>query len=635
MKAPRRTTHRAFAHRSSRLERGRPIGYIGAIHWPGAADVTDATTAATRAGLLSHRRLLLRFWADFLRPRARIIVFALILSAVEGATLGLLSWMVKPLFDQVFGARAAHALVWIGLAILALFLLRAVTSILGRWLLARVNQESTADMQKAILGHLLMLDLAFFHANAPGALIERVQGDSASAQGAVMLVIVGFARDAISLIGLSVVALSIDWRWTLAALAGTPLLGLPVLGLQRYIRRKSRASRVEASLRATRLDEIFHGIRQIKLQRIESFQSARFARTADRLARAEVKSALGRATIPALVDVITGIGFFAVLLLGGREVIDGTRTTGDFMAFFAAMALTFQPLRRLSDLAGQRQVALAALERTYALIDARPEGAARPDRSRAYPLILPPAIRFEDVRFAYAGGGPLALDRLSFDAEAGRVTALVGPSGSGKSTVFHLLTGLADPQDGRVLIGGASVTDMTLDDQRRLFAVVSQDTALFDETLRDNILLGRAGIGPEAFERAVRDSQVGEFIPRMAHGLDTMAGPRGSALSGGQRQRIAIARALLADASVLLLDEATSALDSASEQAVIAALDRAGSGRTTLVIAHRLATVRNADHIVVLDHGHVAERGTHDQLLARGGLYARLHALQVQDSRQH
>lgn len=554
------------------------------------------------------------------------------LSSIEGATLGLLSWMVKPLFDQVFGARASGALVWTGLAILALFLLRAVTSILGRWFLARVNQESTADMQKAILGHLLTLDLGFFHENAPGALIERVQGDSASAQGAVMLVIVGLARDAVSLAGLFIVAVAIDWRWTLAALAGTPLLALPVLGLQRYIRRKSRASRVQASLRATRLDEIFHGIRQIKLHRIEEFQRARFARTADLLAGAEVKSALGRATIPALVDVITGIGFFAVLVLGGREVIAGTRTTGDFMAFFAAMALTFQPLRRLSDLAGQRQVALAALERAYALIDARPEAASRPARSLAYPLILPPAIRFEDVRFSY--GGHLALDGLSFDAEAGRVTALVGPSGAGKSTVFHLLTGLADPQDGRVLIGGASVTDMTLADQRRLFAVVSQDTALFDESLRDNILLGRDGIGPEALEQALRDSQMNEFLPRMAEGLDTMAGPRGSALSGGQRQRVAIARALLSDASVLLLDEATSSLDSASERAVIAALDRAGSGRTTLVIAHRLATVRSADRIVVLDRGRVAEQGTHDQLLARGGLYARLHALQVQDSRQ-
>ncbi|MGA0539174.1 ABC transporter ATP-binding protein [Neotabrizicola sp. VNH66] len=554
---------------------------------------------------------------------------ALLLSAVEGSTLGALSWMLEPLFDEVFSSRSTAALVWVGFGILGLFLLRATTSVLNRWLLTQVNQGTAAAMQKELLAHLLTLDGAFFQKNPPGTLIERVQGDTAAAQGATTLVITGFGRDAVSLVGLFVVAMNIDWRWTLAALVGAPLLLVPAAVLQRYIRKKSVLSRVQAGLRATRLDEIFHGIQQVKLTRTEAYQRDHFGQIVDRIARAEVKSAVGRATMPALVDVVTGIGFFAVLMLGGREVVEGERTTGEFMAFFTAMALTFQPIRRLSDLAGYRQIALASLERIYGLLDAEPAAQLRPAASAARPDRLPPAIAFNDVQFGY-GDGPV-LNGLTFTAEAGRVTALVGASGAGKSTVFHLLTGLADPSAGEILIGGAPVGAMTLDDQRRLFAAVSQDTLLFDETLRENLVLGRTGIAPEALEAALRDANVAEFLSRLPQGLETPAGPRGSSLSGGQRQRVAIARALLADAPVLLLDEATSALDAASEQAVTEALARAQEGRTTLVIAHRLATVRDAHRIIVMDQGRAVEQGTHEALLAQGGLYAKLHALQFRD----
>ncbi|MBE2277494.1 MAG: ATP-binding cassette domain-containing protein [Rhodobacteraceae bacterium] len=573
-------------------------------------------------------RLFRRFWADFLRQRIGLLALALALSAVEGSTLGLLSWMLEPLFDEVFAARSTAALVWVGFGILGLFLLRAVTSIFGRSLIARVNQETAAAMQISLVDHLLTLDGDFFTRNPPGTLIERVQGDTVAAQGATQLVLVGLGRDTVSLIGLMIVALGIDWRWTLAALVGAPLLLLPAMALQRYIRRKSRQSRLQSGLRATRLDEIFHGIQQVKLNRMEAYQSGRFAEIVRRITRAEVKSAAGRATMPALVDIVTGLGFFAVLMLGGREVVAGERTTGEFMSFFTAMALTFQPIRRLSDLAGYRQIALTSLERIYGLFDIRPTS-HRPAQSRALPRVLPPAIAFDAVHFGY--GDQPVLRGLSFAAEAGKVTALVGASGAGKSTVFHLLTGLADPQSGHILIGDADAAGMTLSDQRRLFAAVSQETGLFDDTLAENLTLGRTGIGEDRLQAALRDANVAEFLSRLPAGLQSQVGPRGSALSGGQRQRVAIARALLAEAPVLLLDEATSALDAASERAVTEALARAQHGRTTLVIAHRLATVRDADRIVVMDQGRVVEQGRHEELLAQDGLYARLHALQFRD----
>ncbi|MDX5350256.1 MAG: ABC transporter ATP-binding protein/permease [Paracoccaceae bacterium] len=556
------------------------------------------------------------------------MLLAFALMVVEGSTLGLLSYMIEPLFDRVFAPGGSGALLWVGGAILGLFVLRAITSILGRWLLAKVNQTSAGAMQGDLLRHLLTLDAGFFQANSPGQLIERVQGDTMAVQGAATLVIGGIGRDVVSLVGLFTVAILIDPVWTLAALIGAPLLVLPAVVLRRYLRRKAMLTRQQAGLRATRLDEIVHGIQAVKLNRMEGYQTSRFRRIVDTIVRAEVKTVVGRSAMPALVDVITGLGFFAVLMLGGSEVAAGERTTGEFMSFFTAMALTFQPIRRLGDLAGQWQVAEASLERIFLLFDTRPTG-NRPATSRARPAAGAPEIRFEGVSFAYPDR-PVLTD-LSFTAEAGKVTALVGASGAGKSTVFQLIAALVEPQEGRILIGGVDVQNLSLADQRGLLASVTQDAALFDETLRENLLLGRAEVDEARLAAALADAEVTSFTSAMPQGLETPAGPRGSALSGGQRQRIAIARALLADAPVLLLDEATSALDTRTEAAVSAALARAHEGRTTLVIAHRLSTVKGADKILVLDHGRLVEEGTHDSLLAKGGIYAQLQQAQLRD----
>ncbi len=574
------------------------------------------------------RQLFTRFWRAYLRPHLGLMALAFLMMVLEGSTLGLLSYMIEPLFDRVFAPGGAGALIWVGGGILALFLARAVTSILGRWLLAKVNQSSAGAMQGDLLGHLLTLDSRFFQENSPGQLIERVQGDTLAVQGAATMVIGGIGRDVVSLVGLFAVTLMIDPVWTLAALVGAPLLLLPALVLRRYLRRKAMHTRQQAGLRATRLDEIFHGIQAVKLNRMEGYQTARFRRIVDTIVRAEVKTVVGRSAMPALVDVITGLGFFAVLMLGGSEVAAGERTTGEFMSFFTAMALTFQPIRRLGDLAGQWQVAEASLERVYTLFDTRPSG-GRPALSRARPAPGAPEIRFEGVSFTYPDRP--VLENLSFTAEAGKVTALVGASGAGKSTVFQLIAALAEPQAGRILIGGVDVQEMSLADQRALLASVTQDSALFDETLRENLLLGRADVDEARLTAALADAEVAGFTDSLPLGLETPAGPRGSALSGGQRQRIAIARALLADAPVLLLDEATSALDTRTEAAVSAALARAQAGRTTLVIAHRLSTVKGADRILVLDHGRLIEEGTHDSLMARGGAYAQLQQAQLRD----
>ncbi len=565
----------------------------------------------------------LRLWRGYLRPHRWLMAAGFLIMAVEGATLGALSYLLKPLFDQAL-SQGGGALIWVGGAIMALFLLRALTSILSKTLLTVIAQRTSTAMQVDLMRHILTLDQGFFQTNPPGALIERVQGDTAAVQGVWTTFITGVGRDVVALVGLLGVALWIDPVWTVAALVGAPLLILPTLAVQRYIRRKTGAMRNEAQARATRLDEVFHGIEAVKLNRMEAYQTARFAEIVGRIRRAEVRMAAGRATIPAMIDVVTGIGFLLVLLLAGPQIESGQRTIGDFMAFFSAMTLTFQPLRRLGDMSGFWQVAVVSLQRLFAVFDTAPAARA-PATARL--ATGAPGVEFRDVHFAYPGAGP-ALNGLSFVAEPGRMTALVGPSGAGKTTVFSLLAGLQVPTSGQVLIGGVDAAELSLDDLRAAFAVVTQSVALFDETIRDNLTLGRA-IPDERLAAALAASDAAAFLAAHPLGLDAPAGPRGSALSGGQRQRVAIARALLHEAPVLLLDEATSALDAATEQAVAASLRRLGEGRTTLVIAHRLATVRDADRIVVMDRGRAIDSGTHEELLARGGLYAELCRLQL------
>ncbi|MEL7098945.1 MAG: ABC transporter ATP-binding protein, partial [Pseudomonadota bacterium] len=411
---------------------------------------------------------------------------------------------------------------------------------------------------------------------------------------------------------------------------GVPLLVLPAAVAQRYVRRQAREARDLGATLSTRLDEVFHGIVQVKLNALEQYQARQYHGLTRRFVRTEVRAAFGGAAIPAMIDIMSGIGFMAVILYGGAEIIAGEKTIGQFMTFFTAMGFAFDPLRRLGAIAGLWQVAAAAIERIKALLDAPVTLASAVD-----PIAAPdgtPEIALRDVSLKY--GDTPVIRGLSLVAEPGKTTALVGASGAGKSTLFNLLTRLVDPQDGTVEIGGVATTDMNLDELRRLFSVVTQEALLFDETLRENILLGRTDVSDARLREVLDAAHVSDFADALPQGLDTPVGPRGSALSGGQRQRVVIARALLRDTPVLLLDEATSALDAASEKVVQAALDRLAAGRTTIVIAHRLSTIIGADKIAVMDRGCVVDEGTHEELLARGGIYADLYRLQFQDGKQ-
>jgi ABC-type multidrug transport system fused ATPase/permease subunit len=576
----------------------------------------------------SATRLFAWLWRDYLRPHKTLFIGALVLMAIEGSMLGFLSWMIQPMFDDVFVEGDQGTLWWVGIGIMIIFCVRAVSGSGQKVLMTRLTQLSAASMRNHLLRHVMELDSSYHQSHPPGQLIERVQGDVTAVNQIWSSVATGVGRDLIALIALFSVAISVDWKWTAIALAGIPFLVLPSLAAQAYVRRRSGVARELAGRMSTRLDEVFHGINPIKLNALETYQSNQYAALQKQRVKAEVKSATGKAAVPALIDIMTGIGFLGVLVFGGSEIIAGEKTVGQFMSFFTAMSLTFEPLRRLGAMSGQWQTAAASIDRIRAILTVQPTLI-----SPASPMPKPvgaPAISFDNVTLEY--GDLPVLRGTSFTAKAGQTTALVGASGAGKSTIFNVLTRLVDPKSGAVTIGDAPTTALSLPDLRSLFSVVAQDAALFDESLRDNILLGRNDITDDTLKSVLDAAHVSDFLGNQPDGLDSPAGPRGSNLSGGQRQRVAIARALLRDTPILLLDEATSALDTKSEAIVQSALEKLSVGRTTLVIAHRLSTVRNADSIIVMDQGRVVDQGTHDALLERGGLYADLYNLQFAQS---
>ncbi len=588
-------------------------------------------TQTQRKTLTRNDRIVARWlWDGFVRHRMKFIWLAVVLMIIEALMLGAFSYLVQPMFDQVFIEGESARVYLVALAMAGVFFGRGLARLGHKALMVWQAESATADLQTMLLAHLTRLDQGFFKLNAPGVLIERVRGDSEALRRVFTGLITGVGRDGAAVIVLFGVALWTDWQWTLVAMVGIPTLALPLLAIQRLIRRRSRDARVAAAQSSNRLDEAFHGIATLQLTGTEAREVGRFRDITRRYVQKATRAAIGHAAVPTVMDFGAAIGFALVLIYGGFQIIEGTRTVGQFMSFFTALGLLFDPMRRFTALTAEWQAVLASLERTHALLQVQAKVTNPAPPHTPVPARDQASVELRNVDFAY--GSEPVLRNLSFIAPAGKTTAIVGPSGAGKTTVFGLLTRLADVNAGSVLIGGQDVRAMDLGALRGLFAVVSQDTALFDESIRDNILMGAENVTPEALQAALHAAHVDDFLPLLSDGLDSLAGPRGSSLSGGQRQRVAIARALLRDAPILLLDEATSALDAKSESVVQDALEKLAKGRTTLVIAHRLSTVRNADQIIVMDHGTVVEQGSHDALLAQGGVYARLHALQFKDS---
>jgi subfamily B ATP-binding cassette protein MsbA len=569
--------------------------------------------------------LVSRLAREHIRPLVPRIMFALLCMTLAAGMTAALAKLMEPILDQVFKNGNIDQLHEIGFIILAVFVIKGAATYGEAVTMNYMGMRIIADMQIRMFDHVIGADLAFFHANSTGTLVSRFTNDANMLRSAVSNALTGIGRDTLTLIFLLGVMFYQDWLLAIISFFAFPTAVLPIVRLGKRMRKVSVSAQVELGEFTTLLDEAFRGARHVKAYGMERYEASRVHRVIERLFGLVQKAAKTRSASSPIMETLGGLAIVAVIFYGGYQVVHSARTPGAFFSFVTALLLAYEPMKRLANLNANLQEGLAAAQRIYALLDAR---AAVVDRPGARALKTSRgAIRFESVRFAYGAEKPALVD-ISLEVPAGKTVALVGPSGAGKSTILNLIPRFYEVDEGRVLIDGIDVRDVTLESLRANIALVSQEISLFDDTVRANIAYGRPSATTTEIEAAARMAGADEFVRELPQGYDTRVGGHGVRLSGGQRQRIAIARAMIKGAPVLLLDEATSALDTETERQVQAALSELMRGRTTLVVAHRLSTVMDADIIYVIDKGMVIESGSHAELVARKGHYARLYALQ-------
>ena len=576
-------------------------------------------------GLREYLAHLRRLFA-FTRPYRGLLFLSWIATAGYAASSAGLVHMVEPIFDDVL-IRTLN--VWpVAITILVLYLLKGLCSYLSTTLVANAGQRAVTDLRNRLYEHVLNQSFAFLRRNSTGSMMSHITTDVEKIQNAVSEMAGDLLKEGLTVLGLVAILFIKDWRLALLSLVGMPAAFYPLVRLGRHVRSSS-----ETSLRRWRdiseiLQETISGFPVVKAFGMEGFETSRFRRAAARLFHVNMRITRATAVLPPLMEAVGGLALVGALFYGSDAVRAGRLTTGAFTSFLAALFAMYTPIKRLSRLNATLQGAMAASSRIFEVLDTHLE-VREAEGSR--PLGRPRGdIEYREVGFQYADGhGANVLRSVSFSARAGEVVAIVGTSGAGKTTLMNLLPRFYDVTDGAITIDGVDIREVTLKSLREQIGLVTQETVLFNDTVSANIAYGLEDVDEARIESAARAAFAHDFILDLPRRYDTMIGERGSRLSGGQRQRIAIARALLKDPPILILDEATSALDAQSVQLVQQALSNLMKGRTTLVIAHRLATVRRADRIVVLDGGEVKETGRHEELLRRpNGLYNRLYELQ-------
>jgi subfamily B ATP-binding cassette protein MsbA len=549
---------------------------------------------------------------------------ALFFNFLYGASTGFVPLVIRYLFDDILPSSDRSRLYLAPVVILVVIVLRAVSQYLGAYLTETVGQSITADLRHQLAERILDLPQSYVDRNSSTVLVSRVLTDVSLVKTGIVDGFSSIFKDSLTLIVLVCVAFYQDWLLSLIAFILFPVAILPILNSSKKVRRHSSKGQLSLAKLASFLQESVIGLRVVKIFGMQAYELSRFDQENQTVLKAALKTTRAKLANQPLMEVIGAIGFSAVLVYGGENVIAGTRTTGNFFAFLTSLYLCYAPFKGIARSNSILQQGVSAASDLFNILDTKPEP---PEASSPQSLnSVSEGLVARNVCFGY--GDELVIDDLSLELPCSGTVALVGPSGGGKSTIIDLLCRFYDPSSGVISIDGIDIRQLSLASLRSLISVVDQNTFLFNDTVANNIAYGLSSATAPQIEAAARAANAHDFIIQLPEGYATLIGENGTMLSGGQRQRIAIARALIKDAPLLFLDEATSALDSASEQVVQEALDRLMADRTTLVVAHRLSTVVNADCICVISGGRVVESGNHATLLARGGTYADLFSTQ-------
>lgn len=564
----------------------------------------------------------------YIRPYMHRLMLAILCTVMASACNLYLPWIIKDVVDKVLVQKDTFMLYVIAISIVVIFIIRGLFFYGQSYLMSWVGQKVVIDIRGEIFRKLQRLSLAFYDKNKTGTIMSYVTNDVAALQTAMVEKAVELVTEGLVLIGSIVAMLWLDWELTLFTFCTFPV----VLWFMDYFGKKIRKNGGEiqectAELTSV-LQETVSSARIIKSFVREDYETDRFDNQNKENFYANMKNIKLNALLTPTVEFVAAVGVTVVMWYGGRSVIEGDITAGALVAFLVYAVNIANPIKRLTKVAASIQKALAAGDRVFGVLDLPEAIQEAPDAK-----VLPPVkgkVEFDNVKFSYNPEEEV-LGGLSFTVNPGEVTAIVGPSGAGKSTIASLLPRFYDVTGGDIRVDGYSIKDVTLDSLRGQVGIVPQETMLFNGSVYDNILYGRLDATPDEVFAAAKAANADDFIRQLPHGYDTQLGDRGVNISGGQRQRIAIARAILKNPRILILDEATSALDTESERVVQEALDRLMIGRTSFVIAHRLSTIKNADKILVLEHGELVESGTHDELIAKNGLYAHLYQIQYRN----
>ncbi len=579
----------------------------------------------------SSRPLIRRLLRDFISPYRRQLVMAFLCMLSGALATTALPYSLKPVFDHVFVKGEMNMLFWVSSMVLGAFIVKGASAYGESVLMTFVGQKIIADIQKKLFRHLVKADLFYFHTTPSGELLSRFTNDVAMMRNAMATTLISLGKDFLTLVFL--VGLMFYMDATLAAIAFVvfPTAVLPILKIGKRMRKVTHKTQDQHATLSSQLNQIFQGIRVVKAYGMEAAESNRIHSIIDHVFTLTYKATRIKSATHPIVESLGGVAIVAVIAYGGWQVIHHDRTAGDFIAFIASLLLVYEPLKRLSNLNANLQEGLAATARVFAMLD---HPAEIFDNAASQQGIEPIKgnVCFENVTFTYPqhDDDRRALTNLSFTVPQGKTVAFVGASGAGKSTIINLLARFYDVTSGSIMLDGENIKDMSLAALRENMALVSQEVSLFDRTVAQNIAYSEKEYSQDEIIAAAKAAAAHDFIMQLPHGYETLVGENGVTLSGGQRQRIVIARAMLKNAPLLLLDEATSALDSESERQIQDALSSLMHGRTTLIVAHRLSTIVNADMIYVLDQGCIIEAGQHKELLQQDGSYAKLWYKQTQ-----